>query len=38
MEFLTEHQLPLELAMPLYRAYGDVALEAVRANPYLLVE
>ena len=37
MEFLTEHQLPLELAMPLRRAYGDVALEVLRSNPYLLV-
>ncbi len=36
MEFLNQHQLPLELAMPLYRTYGDVALEAVRSNPYLL--
>jgi len=37
MEFLTEHRLPLELAMPLRRAYGDVALEVLKANPYLLV-
>ena len=37
MEFLTEHQLPLELAALLRRAYGDVALEVVRNNPYLLV-
>ena len=37
MEFLTEHQLPLELAAQLRRAYGDVALEIIRANPYLLV-
>ena len=37
VEFLTEHQLPLELAALLHRAYGDVALEVVRANPYLLV-
>ena len=37
MEFLSEHKLPLELAMPLRRAYGDVALEVLRANPYLLV-
>ena len=37
MEFLTEHQLPLELAALLRRAYGDVALEVVKANPYLLV-
>ena len=37
MEFLTQYQLPLALSMPLYRAYGDVALEVVRSNPYLLV-
>ena len=37
MEFLTGHQLPLELAAPLRQAYGDVALEVVKANPYLLV-
>ncbi len=37
MEFLTQHQLPLELAGLLRRAYGDVALEVVKANPYLLV-
>ena len=37
MEFLSEHQLPLELAALLRRAYGDVALEVVKANPYLLV-
>lgn len=37
MEFLNEHQLPLELAAELRRAYGDAALEAVKSNPYLLV-
>ena len=37
MEFLTAHQLPAELSGPLRRAYGDVALEVVKANPYLLV-
>lgn len=37
MEFLSEHQLPLELASLLRRAYGDVALEVVKSNPYLLV-
>ncbi len=38
MEFLTQHQLPMELAALLRRAYGDVALEVVKANPYLLVD
>lgn len=37
MEFLSAHKLPPELAVSLHRAYGDVALEAVKANPYLLV-
>ena len=37
LEFLTEHQLPLELSGQLYRAYGTVALEIVRSNPYVLV-
>ena len=37
MEFLSGNQLPLELAMPLSRAYGDVALEVLSSNPYLLV-
>ena len=36
LEFLAEHQLPAALSGPLYRAYGDVALEMVRANPYVL--
>ena len=38
LEFLGAHDVPLQLAMPLYRRYGDQALEAVRANPYLLVD
>jgi exodeoxyribonuclease V alpha subunit len=38
MEFLAAHHLPLELAMPLRRAYGDVALEVLKANPYLLAQ
>lgn len=33
VEFLTEHQLPLELAALLHRAYGDVALEVVPGQP-----
>ena len=38
LEFLGEHHLPMELAALLRRAYGDAALEVVRANPYLLVD
>ena len=36
LEFLSEHQLPMELSSRLFRAYGDVALEVVRAKPYVL--
>ncbi len=38
LEFLSEHGLPMELSVRLRRAYGDVALEVVRSNPYLLVD
>lgn len=37
MEFLTAHGLPVQLAIPLRRAYGDVCLEVLKSNPYLLV-
>ena len=36
MDFLTRHQLPMELAVPLVRYYGDAALDLVRSNPYIL--
>ena len=36
LEFLSEHQLPMELSSRLFRAFGDVPLEVVRANPYVL--
>ncbi len=35
-EFLSEYSLPLELAAPLRRSFGETALEALKANPYLL--
>jgi len=38
LEFLSLNDLPLSLALRLYRRYGLDALEAVRENPYLLVE
>ena len=38
LEFLGENQIPLQTAMPLYRRYGDRALEVIRSNPYLLVD
>ena len=38
IEFLSAHHLPPELALRLYRAYGDLAVEAVQDDPYLLTE
>lgn len=38
LEFMKEHGLPLQLAMPLYRRYGDSTMEVLRSNPYLLVD
>ena len=38
LDFLSLNDLPLSLALRLYRRYGGEALEAVRENPYLLVD
>lgn len=38
LDFLGTHELPLQLGMPLYRRYGDLALDVLRDNPYLLVD
>ena len=38
LEFLSLNDLPLRLALQLYRRYGGEALDAVRENPYLLVD
>ena len=38
MEFLAEHGLAIEIALPLYRIFGEQAMEAVLENPYLLTE
>ena len=38
LEFLGENGVELKLAIPLYRRYGDRALETLRENPYLLVD
>lgn len=38
IEFLTAHHLPTELALRLYRAYGEMAVDAVRDDPYLLTD
>ncbi len=37
-QFLSEHRLPLSAAMPLYKRFGDYAVEVVRDNPYLLAD
>ncbi len=36
IEFLTAHQLPVELAIRLYRAYGEFAIDALCDDPYML--
>lgn len=38
LDFLTAHELPPQLGMPLYRRFGDRAREMVEADPYLLTE
>lgn len=38
LEFLLKGGLLGELAMPLYKAYGDLAMEALHDDPYLLTE
>ncbi len=37
-EFLSDHKLPLAAAMPLYRRFGDLAVDVVQDNPYLLAD
>ena len=36
MEFLTRFELPVALAVPLYRRFGAGAMETLRRDPYLL--
>ena len=38
LDFLGEYQLPLTLAIPLYRRFGNSAMDVVRENPYLLID
>lgn len=38
LEFLMAHHLPTDLAMPLYKAYGELAMDALREDPYLLAD
>ena len=37
-QFLSEHQLPLSAAMPLYRRFGDFAADMICQNPYVLTD
>ena len=38
IEFLTAHRLPPELAVRLYRVYGELATDALRDDPYVLTD
>lgn len=38
LTFLTVHELPLSLAPPLTKFYGDMALKLIETNPYLLTD
>ena len=38
IEFLSAHHLPAELAMRLYRVYGELAVDALQDDPYMLTQ
>ncbi|MBR2080204.1 MAG: ATP-dependent RecD-like DNA helicase [Oscillospiraceae bacterium] len=38
MEFLSAHNLPVELSVRIYRSYGDLAMDAIREDPYLMTD
>ena len=38
LEYFMANKLPTELAMPLFQAYGDLALDALEDDPYLLTD
>lgn len=38
MEFLSQFQLPVSLALALWRRYADRAIDILRSDPYLLLE
>lgn len=38
IEFLSAHHLPAELAMRLYRAYGELSVDALKDDPYMLTQ
>ena len=37
-DFLGEHQLPLSAAAPLYRRFGDLTVQVIEDNPYVLAD
>ena len=37
LEFLSAHGLPVQLGTALYRQWGNMAMDVIRANPYVLV-
>ncbi len=37
-QFLSEHHLPLSAAMPIYRRFGDMAVDMICQEPYSLVD
>ena len=38
MEFVTTNHMPAELAIRVYKLYGDQAMELLQENPYILVQ
>ena len=38
VEFLTQHSLPAELGVRVYRSYGELSMMAIQDNPYFLTE
>lgn len=38
IEFLSAHRLPVGLAMRLYRVYGELAVDALQDDPYMLTQ
>ena len=38
VEFLTQYQLPTELAVSVFRVYGELSMMAIQDNPYFLTE
>jgi len=38
IEFLALHRLPVEMALQLFRIFGDLAVDALRDDPYILAD